>query len=92
MEVCEKFRSQVVVPCTECRYCCDGCPAQINIPEYLKLYTAGKVEGPWAAERIMAKIESTGKPENCTACSTCVHRCPQGINVPEIMSALAKNH
>lgn len=92
MEVCEKFRSQVVVPCTECRYCCDGCPAQINIPEYLKLYAAAKVEGPWVAERIRAKIESAGKPEDCTACSTCVHRCPQGINVPEIMGALAKNH
>lgn len=90
MEVCEKFRAQVVVPCTQCRYCCDGCPAQINIPEYLRAYNAGKVEGAWAAAGIMAKIESAGKPADCTACGTCVHRCPQGINVPEIMSALAK--
>ncbi len=45
MEACEKFHGQVVIPCTACRYCCEGCPVQINIPEYLKVYNAGKVEG-----------------------------------------------
>lgn len=90
MEVCEKFRSQVVVPCTGCRYCCDGCPAQIDIPEYLKAYNAGKVEGAWAKANIMAKIESAGKPEDCTACAACVRHCPQGIDVPKIMGALAE--
>lgn len=58
MEVCEKFRSQIVVPCTACRYCCDGCPAKINIPEYLRAYNAGKAEEAGEAKSVMAKIET----------------------------------
>ena len=33
--VCEEFHTQVRVPCTACRYCCDGCPVKINIPDLL---------------------------------------------------------
>lgn len=90
MEVCEKFRSQIVVPCTACRYCCDGCPVKINIPEYLRAYNAGKVEGAGAARSILAKIETVGKPGDCVACGACTRHCPQGIQVPEIMGALSK--
>jgi len=92
MEACEKFHSQIVVPCTSCRYCCDGCPAKINIPEYLRAYNAGKVEGAGEARSIMAKIETAGKPEDCVACGACTHSCPQNINVPEIMKALTERH
>lgn len=89
MKACEEFRSQIIVPCTACRYCCDGCPAQINIPEYLRAYNAGKVEGAWALTRIIAKIESAGAPKDCVGCETCIHHCPQRINVPSIMKDLA---
>ena len=91
MEACEKFRAQLVVPCTECRYCCDGCPAKINIPEYLKAYNASKVNGRGAAAAIMANIQSTGTPKDCVACGTCTHNCPQSIHIPEIMRTLAND-
>lgn len=40
---CELFKKQVSVPCTACRYCCDGCPAQIEIPKFLALYNSYKI-------------------------------------------------
>ena len=33
MKACELFRNHFNVPCTACRYCCDDCPQQLNIPD-----------------------------------------------------------
>ena len=89
MEVCEKFHGQVQVPCTACRYCCGGCPMQINIPEYLRIYNAYKVDGPWALQE-MGSVESQGKPSDCIGCGACTGHCPQGIDTPAIMEELGK--
>ena len=32
-KVQEIFRSKNLIPCTGCRYCTDGCPKQIAIPD-----------------------------------------------------------
>lgn len=87
-KACEMFKSQVQVPCTACRYCCSECPMEINIPEYMKLYNAYKVDGPWALSDA-SKIESQGKPSDCIGCGACTGHCPQNIEVPKIMEELA---
>lgn len=88
MKACGLFKNQVQVPCTACRYCCSGCPGEINIPEYMNLYNAYKVDGPWALNDA-AKIESKGKPADCVACGACTGHCPQDIDTPAIMKELA---
>lgn len=89
LKACELFHSQIFVPCTACRYCCDDCPMEINIPEYLKLYNDYKVDGPWAL-RGLSKIDSKGKPSDCIGCGSCTGHCPQSIDVPKIMEELAE--
>lgn len=84
---CEAFRDQVRVPCTACRYCCDTCPAEINIPEILKVYNRYKIDGAQALWN-MDKVDSVGKPTDCIGCGACEGHCPQGIHVPEIMKEL----
>ena len=32
------FHDELSVPCTACRYCTDGCPARIDIPDVLAAY------------------------------------------------------
>lgn len=88
-EACRAFRNQVQVPCTSCRYCTDGCPANINIPKLLSIYNRYKVDGKWALQEI-DRIDSKGKPEDCLDCKACVAHCPQGISIPEMMKEMAE--
>ena len=78
MTACEKFRFQVQIPCTACRYCCSGCPMEINIPEYLKIYNDYKVTGAWALSYLPG-VQFKGTPADCIGCGACVSHCPQSI-------------
>ncbi len=86
-DACRIFRSYIVVPCTGCRYCTDGCPAEINIPRVLEIYNRSKTDGDWVLYQL-GELEK-GKPKDCVQCGSCLSHCPQGINVPEIMKALS---
>lgn len=85
----EKFKNQIQVPCTECRYCTPECPMGINIPAFLKIYNDYKVDGSWVLFG-MDKVESEGKPGDCVACGACTGHCPQSIDIPSIMKELAE--
>ena len=89
MEVCEKFHAQVQIPCTACRYCCSGCPAEINIPEFLKIYNDYKVSGEWALTKLPG-VRSKGTPADCVGCGACASHCPQSIQIPELLAELAE--
>lgn len=89
-DAARKFEGQVLVPCTSCRYCVDGCPAQINIPEWLALYNRYKLEGEWIIKRFAPEVKSEGKPEQCIQCGACSGMCPQSIDIPSFMTGLAE--
>lgn len=89
MTACEKFRFQVQIPCTACRYCCSGCHMEINIPEYLKIYNDYKVTGAWALSYLPG-VQFKGTPADCIGCGACVSHCPQSICIPELMAELAE--
>ena len=89
LRAAEAFKKQVSVSCTACRYCCDGCPMEINIPAFLSVYNSYKTDGPWALNQ-MGGVDSVGKPVDCINCGACTEHCPQSINVPEIMAELAR--
>ena len=76
-ELTSIFKDYMQVPCTSCRYCCDGCPMEINIPEYLNLFNAHKVK-PAIAPPILVDINSKGTPADCINCGACQRTCPSG--------------
>ena len=88
-EALDKFRSSIVVPCTACRYCTEGCPMQINIPEYLKVYNAWKIDGHEALAG-MSRVVSDGTPSVCIQCGACQAVCPQAIAIPDLLMELAE--
>ena len=71
------------VPCTGCRYCCDGCPAGLDIPTLLETYNELKVS---PSANISIRIEfapEEKRPSACLDCGQCVQMCPQNIDIPK---------
>ena len=77
------------VPCTACRYCCDGCPMELDIPYLLECYNGFKTGG----SGITPSMRLDGLPEEkraqaCIQCGQCAHACPQHIDVPAALAEL----
>ena len=86
-KACEMFRGEINVPCTGCRYCCDDCPMQIDIPAVLAAYNRAKLDGPMGMFGLMAINPG---PKDCVGCGACASHCPQHIGIPEIMAELSE--
>ncbi len=78
-------------PCTSCKYCTDGCPSSINIPEMIRLYNLysfNKREKDLIGS--IEKVNEGCRPSDCISCGACASVCPQGINIPEVMECIAR--
>ena len=77
------------VPCTACRYCCDGCPMGLDIPAMIAAYNEVRFQpGAGVGMRFDALPEDK-RPAACIACGKCSRACPQGIDVPAALKGLA---
>lgn len=86
LKAAEMIRSDVLVPCTACRYCVPECPMGIEIPEYFKAYNMIKTENRDAAKGEFAKIAEKGsKPSDCVKCGACEAVCPQKIKIRDFL-------
>ena len=73
------------LPCTACRYCCEGCPKGLNIPMLLDIYNELRVA---PSVNVGMRVEALGpekQPSACIACGKCARSCPQKIDVPKAM-------
>ena len=77
------------VPCTGCRYCCDGCPVGLNIPYLLSVYNDYKYAPSAVAGMRLDGLAENELPSACIQCGQCTHACPQGINVPKALAELS---
>ena len=73
------------VPCTECRYCIENCPMELEIPELIKLYNKFPFAGYSVAKAISEKPEDK-RPAACLSCRACEQVCPQMIKISEVFS------
>ena len=76
------------VPCSGCRYCCDNCPEELNIPLLISAYNEFSITGKtW---RIVG-LDKTKGPEYCIECGACMRHCPQKIRIPEVLKKLKES-
>ena len=90
-KVIEKASEEIkfAIPCTACRYCTDGCPMSINIPEIFAIYNTMKrdIRKKWEArEKYSELVKDSGKADECIGCEQCVNACPQHLEIPKLLA------
>lgn len=88
----EQLRKAAAIPCTACKYCVEGCPANINIPAILDLLNEYDRFGSLAsAKRSYGfRTRDKGLASACVSCGQCLDACPQHIESAVHMARAAK--
>ena len=87
LDIAEKMKD--ALPCTRCRYCCDGCPAGLDIPMLIHAYNDLKFGGGMTVAMQFDALPQDKKPSACLACGACAKICPQKIDIPAALSDLS---
>lgn len=85
------FRAQNLIPCTACRYCTDGCPKHILIPDLFACLNAMRAFKTWNVEYYY-NIHTTGhgKASDCIGCGKCEKSCPQHLPIRALLKDVAR--
>lgn len=91
-KVCGIFREQDLIPCTGCRYCTDGCPRHIPIPDLFACMNAKKTFQNWNTGYYYTNVHTVngGKASECVRCGKCEGVCPQHLPIRELLKDVAR--
>ena len=81
------MQGKPTIGCTACRYCTDGCPQGIWIPDIFSLINAIRIynEG-WRAKNFYnSHIASAARASDCIGCGQCEGVCPQHLPIIELL-------
>ena len=86
------MRRASTIPCTACKYCMDGCPKKIRIPEIFSAANKHYGNGQTAAaiEAYKAATAEGGLASACVECKQCENACPQGLPITKHLKQCAE--
>lgn len=91
-EVQNIFNHMDLIRCTGCRYCVEGCPKQIAIPDIFTVMNARQIHQDRNAEREYRDVlTSLGhRASDCIKCGKCEAICPQHLPIRELLEDIAR--
>lgn len=84
-EITKIINSTIKVPCTNCKYCTEVCPMNINIPAYfslLNMYATVNKKSDMYYNRYKM---NRGLASDCIKCGQCETICPQYIQIRDFL-------
>lgn len=85
------FRSKNLIPCTACRYCTDGCPRHISIPDLFAVMNTKQLYHDWNADYYYNVVHTAPgrKASDCLKCGKCEAVCPQHLPIRRLLQDVA---
>ena len=91
-KVQEIFKRKNLIPCTACRYCIDGCPKHISIPDLFAIMNTKQIYHDWNADYYYNVVHTAPgrKASDCLKCGKCEKVCPQHLQIRKLLEDVAK--
>jgi predicted aldo/keto reductase-like oxidoreductase len=84
------FAAKDLISCTKCRYCIDGCPKKIAIPNLFACLNEKKLWDNWnSAYYYTIHTKNAGKASECIGCGKCEAICPQKLPIRDLLKQVA---
>ena len=76
-----------IIPCTACRYCTEGCPQHISIPDIFSLMNSKKIHLSWNADYYYSFVHTApgSRASDCIKCGKCEKACPQHLPIRQLL-------
>ena len=90
-KIAKIIKGERLIGCTACKYCVDGCPMQILIPNLFAAMNSRKALNDWhSAAYYRRSTDGHGKASDCIKCGQCEHVCPQHLPIRDLLEDIAK--
>lgn len=91
-KVQEIFHKMNMIPCTACRYCVEGCPKQISIPDLFAIMNIKQLHRDWNADYYYEEVHTAPgrRASDCLKCGKCEKICPQHLPIRKLLEEVAK--
>ena len=89
-QVVDILKRSQSIQCTNCKYCMDECPMNINIPGYFAFYNSAAQQDNFIDMLYTRVSHGHGQPWDCIGCRSCEGHCPQHLPITDYLKTISE--